>query len=356
MTDQPSQPDPAREQHLERATAALRDEGIRNGTAVPEHLRRATLQALWVADAAKYETYSRRKSSAMRLGTRFAAAVLVVFLGVLIVLLVRRAMDEGRARTALIRTVPPPQVATNPATTQPHERDAQLIDINPDHAVVPAAPGHATIAGRVVYGGIAPEPEQIDVAAVKECALQHPDGLFSESLVVAPSGGIANVVVSLVFAEGVIIQSPPPQAPAVLDQKGCRYIPHVLAVQVGQPIVVKNSDPFLHNVHSLSLNNPAFNFGQPSIDPGRRVNPMQAAERFRIKCDVHPWMSAYVNVFDHPYFAVTNADGAFTIPGNLPDGTYTTVAWHESLGDLQAQVQVAGGKAAPVEFRYTAPQ
>ena len=102
----------------------------------------------------------------------------------------------------------------------------------------------------------------------------------------------------------------------MLDQKGCQYVPHVLAVMVGQPIIVKNSDPFLHNVHSLAIDNPAFNFGQPNKStPAARSPPMKVAERFKIKCDVHPWMSAYVNVFEHPYFAVTKEDGTFAIPG-----------------------------------------
>ena len=209
---------------------------------------------------------------------------------------------------------------------------------------------NAEITGTVSFEGEAPEPAQIDMAAVKECAAQHPDGAFDESVLVT-DGKLANVVVS-VKAEG--LQGNKPAQPATLDQKGCQYVPHVIAVMVGQPLVVKNSDPFLHNVHSLAIDNPAFNFGQPNKDPGKNVPPMKVVERFKIKCDVHPWMGAHISVFDHPYFAVSKEDGTFTIPGNLPDGEYTLVAWHEKFGEKEAKVNVSGGKAEGAEFTFAA--
>ena len=208
----------------------------------------------------------------------------------------------------------------------------------------------AEITGTVTFKGDAPEPQQIDMAAVKECAQQHPDGAFDESVVVN-DGKLANVVVSVKAEPGGDV----PKQPAVLDQKGCQYRPHVIAVMTGQPIQVKNSDPFLHNVHSLALDNPAFNFGQPNIDPGKKVDPMKAPERFKIKCDVHPWMSAQVSVFEHPFFAVTKEDGTFTIPGNVPDGEHTLVFWHEKFGEKEQKVMVSGGKAeANAEFEAAA--
>ena len=212
-----------------------------------------------------------------------------------------------------------------------------------------ASSSFADISGTVSFEGEAPEPEQIDMAAVKECAQQHPDGAFDPSIVIN-DGKVANVVVSIKPADGQALEGKAPEAPALLDQKGCQYTPHVLAVMTGQPLVVKNSDPFLHNVHSLAFDNPQFNFGQPNLDPGRKIDPMKVVERFKIKCDVHPWMSAYVNVFDHPYFAVTKEDGTFTIPGNLPDGKYTLVAWHEKFGEQEKEVEVSGGKAEGADF------
>ena len=208
----------------------------------------------------------------------------------------------------------------------------------------------ADITGTVTFKGDAPEPQQIDMAAVKECAQQHPDGAFDETVVVN-DGKLANVVVSVKAEPG----GNAPAQPAVLDQKACQYHPHVIAVMTGQPITVKHSDPVLPNVHSLALDNPAFNFGQPNVDPGKKVEPMKAAERFKIKCDVHPWMSAHISVFEHPFFAVSKEDGTFTIPGNLPDGEHTLVFWHEKFGEKEQKVMVSGGKAeANAEFEAAA--
>jgi hypothetical protein len=180
------------------------------------------------------------------------------------------------------------------------------------------------------------------------CASQHPTPQMDEEVVIGPAGELANVIVYVENAPGGNYPTPPA---AVLDQKGCQYHPHVIAVMTGQPIMVKNSDPFLHNVHSLALDNPAFNFGQPNVDPGKKVDPMKAPERFKIKCDVHPWMSAHISVFEHPYFAVSKEDGTFAIKGNLPDGEHTLVFWHEKFGEKEQKVTVTGGKAeANIEF------
>jgi plastocyanin len=209
----------------------------------------------------------------------------------------------------------------------------------------------ADISGTVSFEGTAPEPEQIDMSAVKECAAQHPDGAFDESIVAA-DGKLANVVVSVKADD---LKGEASKEVVALDQKGCQYHPHVIAVMVGQTIVVKNDDNFLHNVHALSIDNPAFNFGQPTKDTtGRKVEPMKTAERFKVKCDVHPWMGAHVAVFEHPYFAVSKEDGTFKIPGNLPDGEYTLVAWHEKLGEQEAKVMVSGGKAENADFSFKA--
>jgi hypothetical protein len=115
---------------------------------------------------------------------------------------------------------------------------------------------------------------------------------------------------------------------------------------VGQDLSVKNSDGFLHNVHSLAVENPAFNFGQPNKNPGQKVPEQpKITETFRVKCDVHPWMSAYIGVFEHPFHAVSDEDGKYTIKGTLPDGEYTLVAWHEKFGEKEEQITIKDGKA-----------
>ena len=140
----------------------------------------------------------------------------------------------------------------------------------------------------------------------------------------------------------------------MLDQKGCMYHPHVLPVMVGQKIVVRNDDPFLHNVHALSTINPAFNFGQPNKDPGKPIEPLKATETFRVKCDVHPWMSAWVVGLENPYFAASGEDGKFSISG-LPPGQYTLTAWHEQLGTQDVPLTVQPGKPIAVKIEFAAP-
>ena len=200
---------------------------------------------------------------------------------------------------------------------------------------------HADVTGKVTYEGKAPVMKKINMTTVQACAAQHPQGVSEETLLVGKNKELANAVVSL--------KNPPaggkvPSTAAVLDQKGCQYHPHVLAVMIGQEVKVKNSDPFLHNVHGLPEENPGFNFGQNNVDDGRPVPKMKAPEYFRVKCDVHPWMAAQFAVFNHPYFATTGEDGSFTMK-DVPDGTYDVVIWQEKLGEQDAgKVTVKGGK------------
>jgi hypothetical protein len=126
----------------------------------------------------------------------------------------------------------------------------------------------------------------------------------------------------------------------------------VLAMMTGQEFVVKNSDPFLHNIHTLSTINPAFNKGQPNVNDGEKVESPKAPETFHVKCDVHPWMRAYIAVFDQPFFSVSDDAGKIDIK-SLPDGDYTVVAWHEKLGTQEQKVSVKDGKGE-VNFTFKA--
>jgi hypothetical protein len=211
----------------------------------------------------------------------------------------------------------------------------------------------ADITGHVKLDGKAPEPRPIDMSGVKECADQHPDPVNEETIVADEKGNLANVVVFIKADDPSALGGEASKEPAVLDQKGCTYVPHVLPVMVGQPMKVKNDDPFLHNVHSLAQTNPAFNFGQPNKDEGKPVDPPKAPEIIKVKCDVHPWMSAWIIVVDNPFFGASKEDGSYTIKGNLPDGEYTLHAWHEKLGEQDQKITVKDGKATS-DFTFKA--
>jgi len=215
-------------------------------------------------------------------------------------------------------------------------------------------PVFADVTGKVTLDGKAPEPKQIDMSGVKECNDQHPDPVNEETVVAGDKGELKNVIVSIKKEDSPDLAGEVPKTPVILDQKACQYTPHVLPMMAGQEFLIKNDDPFLHNVHSLAQTNPTFNFGQPNKDEGKKVDPMKAAEYFRVKCDVHPWMSAYIAVFDHPYFATTGDDGSYTIKG-LPDGDYTLTAWHEKFGTQEQKITVKGGKTEkPADFSFKA--
>jgi len=208
------------------------------------------------------------------------------------------------------------------------------------------------VSGMAKLDGAAPEQKPIDMAGVQQCNDMHPDPVIEEN-VVADKGNLANVVVSVKKEDSPDLTGEQPKEGAVIDQQGCMYKPHVVAMMGGQDLVVKNSDNFLHNIHSLSEKNPSFNKAQPQKNDGEKMaDSPKVPEYFHVKCDVHPWMSCYVAVFDHPFFGVSGADGKWTIK-NLPDGDYTLVAWHEKLGTQEKKVTIKDGKAAaPIDFTF----
>jgi plastocyanin len=207
----------------------------------------------------------------------------------------------------------------------------------------------ADVKGTVKLEGKAPEMPKIDMSGVPDCHKQHADKPVSqETVVVGKDSGLANVVVSIKKAEGQSLpgDDKPPTDPVFLNQKGCQYVPHVVAAMVGQPLSVRNEDAFLHNVHTQPEKNDPDNKAQPNIDPkGTKLKTPKEAEYYRVKCDVHPWMAAWVAVIDNPYFAVTDADGHFTLPKGLPDGDYTLHVWHEKYGEQDTNITVKGGNA-----------
>jgi plastocyanin len=186
------------------------------------------------------------------------------------------------------------------------------------------------------------------------CAKKHSTPQPSDVLVLGPGNTMANIMVSVVKGLPAGKSYPAPTTPVVMDQNGCHYEPHVFGLQVGQPLKVLNSDGILHNVHALPKVNKQFNMAMPPTVKESTQSFGQAEGMFMIKCDVHPWMSAYAGVFNHPYFSVSKKDGKFTISG-LDPGTYEIEAWHEKLGVQKATVTVAGSESKTVAIKFSAP-
>lgn len=213
--------------------------------------------------------------------------------------------------------------------------------------------GTATVAGTVTYEGAVPTLKPVSMSADPTCASKHSGPVPSDVLVLGPNKELGNVFVYV--KEGLPdAQWAAPSTPAVIDQNGCLYHPHVLGVIVGQPLQFKNSDGLLHNVHALPKVNQEFNIAMPAERTTADHKFEQAEGVFQIKCDVHPWMAAYVAVLKHPFFAVTGTDGKFTI-ANLPAGNYTVEAWHEKLGFQTQQVTVTDGGTATASFVLKRP-
>lgn len=205
----------------------------------------------------------------------------------------------------------------------------------------------ATITGHVTFTGKAPAAEPITMASDPRCA--NP-GAVTETVVADAKGGLQNVFVYVKDGLGDLA-FPVPTAPVVLDQKGCQYRPHVFGVQVGQPVEILNSDPTLHNIHAWPMTNQEFNVGQ-ALQGLRHTHTFSTREvMVPFKCDVHKWMNAFVGVLDHPFFAVTGADGTFTLKG-LPPGTYTVEAWHEKLGTQTQSVTVGAKETKDVAVSF----
>ena len=225
--------------------------------------------------------------------------------------------------------------------------DATVADAPTVSPVDAATAGNVT--GRVTFAGTAPKAAVVRMESDPNCVQQ---GVTStdEAVVVGDAGALQNTFVYVKDGLGDL-RFPIPSNTPVLDQKGCQYTPHVIGVQVGQAIEVLNSDQTLHNVHAVPTSNQEFNTGQPlaGMKHTHRFSTREVMVPF--KCDVHPWMRAYVGVLDHPYFAVTGPDGSFDLKG-LPPGTYTIEAWHETLGTQTQTVTIAAKESGTAAFEF----
>jgi plastocyanin len=231
-------------------------------------------------------------------------------------------------------------------TTAAESTGAPAATAAPAAAVADAA----TITGLVKLEGAAPKMPVVPMSADPYCQSQHAGGAGAEDeeVVVGAGGELANVIVYVKNAPA----GAAPSAPAVLDQKGCKYHPHVQVVQVGQPLQIKNSDATLHNVHAMPAVNSQFNEGQPvqGMVSTKKFDKVEM-QPFRVKCDVHGWMKSFMAVLPHPYHSVSQMNGSFSI-GNLPPGNYTLVAWHEKYGTQEQQVTVGPKESKQVTFTF----
>ena len=211
------------------------------------------------------------------------------------------------------------------------------------------ADASSSLKGQVKFEGAAPKPSRIDMTADPLCAKAHATPVTTEDIVVGADGGLANVVVYVSDGLGSATFQPP-QQPAVFEQKGCQYKPHVLAMQANQKLTVVNDDSTTHNIHPSPANNSEWNMTQP---PGVPLEQTFAREEIAIpvKCNIHPWMRGYIAVFKHPYFAVTDKAGSFDLK-DLPPGTYTITAWQEKLGTQSQKVTVGAGEAKTLDFTF----
>ena len=216
-----------------------------------------------------------------------------------------------------------------------------------------AAGGGGTITGTVKYAGTPPPPTPINFGAEKQCALVHgatPPTV--EDVVINSNGTVRD---ALVYVTGEVPGAyAAPTEPLVFQQHGCIFVPHVGAAMVGQPVEVRNDDTVLHNVRAQSTLGQSFNIAQPVQGMKTTKKLLKPEIGIPLKCDVHFWMTGYLHVLAHPFFAVTGADGTFAIKG-LPPGTYTFEAWHGKLGTKQTTVTVKGDESQTVEFTLTSP-
>jgi len=219
----------------------------------------------------------------------------------------------------------------------------------PEAAPAAAVENPATLIGEVLFTGTAPQGDPIDMSEEPTCAEKHDDPPVSDEVVVN-DGRLKNVFVYV--RDGLTGTHAVAGEQVVIDQDGCVYSPHVAGVQTGQELVFRNSDGLLHNIKAQPTNNRPFNISQPTnMTSNQTFN--QPEVMVPVQCDVHGWMNMYIGVTNHPYFAVSAADGTFTI-ANVPPGTYTIETWHEQYGTQTQQVTVAESAGATADFTYSA--
>jgi plastocyanin len=210
-----------------------------------------------------------------------------------------------------------------------------------------AGPSGGTISGKVTYEGMPAKMKPIDMSEEPSCAKMYTAPQLAETVVAGAANSLENVVVYV--SAGAPADAAPSNA-ATFTQKGCRYIPHLLAFQINQELKITNEDQTSHNVHPLAKLNREWNKSQPPGAPPIRESYEQA-EFIPVKCNVHPWMHGTFAVMPNSHYAVTGAGGSFSL-ANLPPGKYTITAWHESYGEQSQQVTITGRETHTINFVF----
>ncbi len=233
----------------------------------------------------------------------------------------------GGSKQSPVQEVPVPKIKLNPATA-------------------------ASIIGKVVFQGKAPVMPALDMSASPACERLNKTPARAEDVIVNKNGTLRNTFVWIKsgLPDG---QWDPPVELAKLDQVGCVYEPHVLGLMIGQTLEISNSDTVNHNIHADATVNAGWNVTEPPRAEKRTERFEKEEVMFPVICGVHPWMKGYLSVVSHPFFAVTGADGTFSLKG-VPPGTYTIEAVHEKYGKRQMQVVVNPKESKEVDFQYTA--
>lgn len=208
----------------------------------------------------------------------------------------------------------------------------------------------ATLTGTVKLIGKRPELRMIDTSADPDCG----EGIKTEWFE-GEKDNLANVIVYVKSdaLDGLTFE--PPKSEANLAHRNCSYVPHVLAMQLGQTLVISNADSIAHNTHPSPRLNPQWNQTQPKGAAPIIKIPELAELAIPVRDNQHPWERAYVSIFAHPFFAVTDRFGKFKIEG-LPPGTYTLTAWHERLGEKSSELVLGPGEAREFSFDFEAPE
>src|SRR2546421_9601338 len=212
-----------------------------------------------------------------------------------------------------------------------------------------AVPGGGTVSGKVTYEGTPAKQKPIDMSKEPSCAKQYATPPPTETVVTGPNNALENVVV---YISAGAPDEPPPSQAAVLAQKGCRYLPHVLAFQVNQELKITNEDQTSHNIHPLAKVNREWNKSQPPGAP-----PIDAKfdqpEFISVKCNIHPWMHGWFAVLKTNHYSISKENGAFSLP-DLKPGKYTITAWHEDYGTQTQEVTITGNETKSIDFSFKA--